>query len=114
MLKTKANNTVNVIYPYRTPSGIWCFDDKDLDIVAEPFVGVINQMIDLYAKGKKNITAYISSKPIPNHTLSLTKREDAGEGMYQLDGTEMVGWLCPCLLNYFPDYVDKIYVLIEV
>jgi len=87
------------------------FDDADLEIVAEPFVGSINSMIDMYANGRKNITAFISSQPIPNNTLCLIKVE--GEGMYQLEGTDIVGWLCPCLLNYFPSYVDRIYVLIQ-
>ena len=27
-VKTKANNTVNVLNLYRTKNGIWCFDDE--------------------------------------------------------------------------------------
>lgn len=111
--KTKVGNTVNILHPYRTKGGIWCFDDDDLDIVAEPFIGKINEMIDMYADGKEGITVYISSSPIYEQTLSLSKKEELGEGMYQLDGTEIVGWLCSCLLNYFPDYVSNIYVRIE-
>jgi hypothetical protein len=113
MKKTKANNTVNVLHPYRTEQGIWCFDDEDLDIVGEPFVGDINKMIDMYANGRKEIIAYISSRPVHKQTLSLSKKEELGEGMYQLDGTEIIGWLCPCLLQYFPDYPENIYAKIE-
>ena len=112
--KTKASNTVNVLHPYRTKGGIWCFDDDDLDIVGEPFVGEINTMLDMHTNGKEEATIFISSKPIHDQTLSLSKKEELGQGIYQLDGTDITGWLCPCLLNYFPDYVDNIYVKIQL
>ena len=51
MKKTKANNTVNLLNIYKTKSGVWCFDDDDLGIVAEPFVGDINRMIDMHVDG---------------------------------------------------------------
>lgn len=108
--KTKANNTVNLLNIRRDGNGIWSFDDKDLGIIGEVFVGEINTMIDMYAKGKKKITVFISSSEIPSYTISLTRIAGEFEGMYQLDGTEIEGWLCPCLLNYFPEYVEKIYV----
>lgn len=113
-LKTKANNTVNVLNLYRTKNGIWCFDDEDLQIIAEPFVGDINTMIDMFAKGKEEVVAYISAEPIANGTLSLTRNDEAEyEGMYKLDGTDVEGWLCPCTLNYFKIYPEKIYALIK-
>ena len=111
--KTKANNAVNILDIYRTKNGVWCFNDEDLDIIAEPFVGEINDMIDMYAKGKEELTIYISKEPILNGTLSLTRVEDEFEGMYRLDGTDIVGWLCPCLLRYFPNYINNIYVRIK-
>jgi len=33
--------------------------------------------------------------------------------MYKLDGTDVEGWLCPCTLNYFKTYPEKIYALIK-
>jgi len=110
----KTQNTVNVLFPYRTKYGVWCFDDEQLGIVGEPFVGDINTMIDIHAQGSENLIINISSQPIPGSTLSLTKREDLGQGFYQLDGTEITGWLCPCFLNYFPDYVEKVYAKITL
>ena len=109
----KTKNTVNILYPYRTSCGVWCFDDKDLGIVAEPFVGAINTMIDMFTQGATQAVFYISHSPIHEHTLSLTQRPELGTGMYQLDGTEIIGWLCPCTLNYFADYPEKIYAKIE-
>ncbi len=112
---TKANNVVNILYPYRSKQGIWAFDDEQLGIVGEPFIGEINIMIDMYAKGSKNLIIYISSNPLPGQSLSLTKYNDGGtEGLYQLDGTEIIGYLCPCTLNYFPGYPERIYARIEL
>lgn len=111
--KTKANNAVNMLDIYRTKNGVWCFNDEDLGIIAEPFVGEINTMIDMYARGKEELTVYISKEEIPNCTLSLTKLESEFKGMYTLNGTDIEGWLCPCLLNYFPEYVQNIYVRIK-
>jgi hypothetical protein len=112
-MKSKANNIANVLHPYRTKYGIWQFDDEELGIVGEPFVGAINTMIDMYANGREQITVYISSSPIYEQTLSLTRVEGEQTGIYQLDGTEIVGWLCPCLLNFFPDYIKHIYAKIN-
>jgi len=113
-VKTKSNNQVNVIYPKRNKYGVWSFDDDDLGIVAEPFVGDVNTVIDMFSNGKKSLEIYISKDIIPNFTLSLSRIKDSDvEGMYLLDGTDIEGWLCPCLLNYFPDYVDKIYAKIN-
>lgn len=109
----KSKNQVNVLYPYRTKGGIWCFDDKDLEIVAEPFVGEINDIIDYFAKGRENLAVYISKGILPNETLVLNKKEELGQGMYECTTIGVTGWLCPCLLNYFPDYVDEIHVRIE-
>lgn len=109
----KKRNTVNILYPTRSKWGVWSFDDDDLGIVGEPFVGSINTMIDMFAQGKEQAVVYISHSPIPESSLSLTQRLELGTGMYQLDGTEIVGWLCPCTLNYFEDYPEKIYARIN-
>lgn len=109
----KTKNQVNVLFPTRNKWGIWAFDDADLGIVGEPFVGHINLMIDMLADGKEQVLIYCSKDPIPNFNISLTKREDLGRGMYQMDGTDVVGWLCPCLLRFLPTYTDKIYAKIE-
>jgi hypothetical protein len=109
----KTKNQVNVLYPYRTKYGVWCFDDKELEIVAEPFVGSINTMIDHFAQGREEVITYISHSPIPEASGHLIKTEE-GNGWYELEGMNIKGWLCPCMLNYFEGYVDDIYFKIEI
>jgi hypothetical protein len=112
MIKDKTKNVVNVIHPYRGKYGIWAFDDAEVELQGEPFVGDINTMIDSFAGGKEKVTVYISSQPIANQTLKLNRIEE-NEGFYNLDGTDMVGWLCPATLKYFPEYPLNIYAKIE-
>jgi len=114
MIKTKdkTKNVVNVIYPYRSNYGVWAFDDPEVGLQGEPFVGDINTMIDMYAQGKKEVIIYISSEPIEGQTLQLNRLEE-DEGNYQLEGTDVVGWLCPATLKYFPNYPKNIYARIE-
>lgn len=109
----KTRNVVNFIKADRNKYGIWTFDDEDLGIVGEPFVGEINDMIDACLEGYQECTILCSQFPIPNYNISLTRRDDLGQGMYQMDGTEVVGWLCPCFLSYFPHYVEKVYAKID-
>ena len=112
-MKTKANNTVNILNIYKTKSGIWCFDDADLSIVAEPFVGEINLICDFLAKGKKELTVYISEKKIPDSDVILNQTEQKDWYQTKVSGSNIEGWLCPCLLNYFKDYPKQIYVKIN-
>lgn len=133
-LKDKTKNVVNVLHPYRNKYGIWAFDDPEVGLQAEPFVGSINTMIDSFANGKKNITVYISAGPLPSETLVLDKTDaprdtdliEEGEvevekgdefilnnGWYKLRGTDLVGWLCPATLKYFADYPKEIHVKFE-
>lgn len=112
IIKDKTKNQVNVIYPYRTKSGVWCFDDPEVELDAEPFVGAINTMIDMHADGKKQLTVYISKEHISGSTLSLDRVKKGG-GDYKLKGTDIVGWLCPATLKYFEKYPKEIHVKIE-
>ena len=112
VLKDKTTNQVNVLYPYRNNYGVWAFDDAEVGLHGEPFVGDINKMIDMYANGKKKVIVYISSEPIAGQTLQLNRLKK-GEGNYRLEGTDVVGWLCPATLKYFPDYPKNIYAMIE-
>lgn len=121
-LKDKTKNQVNVIHPYRTKGGIWCFDDEEVGLQAEPFVGTVNKMIDIFAEGKSPIVVYISKDIIPHFSghlvmLDVFEQQHAeleGEGWYYLDGTNLIGWLCPALLKYFEGYPDDIYFKVEI
>lgn len=110
-LVDKTKNQVNVLYPYRSTYGVWAFDDEQVGLHGEPFVGEINTMIDMFTNGDTKAIFYISHSPIADQTLSLTKVDN--DGNYQLDGTEIVGWLCPATFKYFEGYPEKIYARIE-
>lgn len=119
ILKDKTGNQINVIYPYRTKSG-WAFDDEEVGLQGEPFVMGIPEIIDGIVGGKDTFTAYISKDPIPFFTAFLQKVTDVpqkylpnGEGWYELNGSGLVGWLCPATLKYFKEYPETIYFKIE-
>lgn len=111
-LKDKTKNQVNVLHPYRGKDGIWRFDDDEVELDGEPFVGNINTMIDAFANGEKKITIYISKDPIKDYTLVLDKSimKGAVDGDYCLRGTTEEGWLCPATLKYFKNYPKELYV----
>lgn len=125
-LVDKTGNQINVIYPYRTKSG-WAFDDEEVGLYKEPFVLGIPEIINSIVGSKVSITVYISHSKIPKATGHLRKmtgkefknsiwkenKEEVITGWYKLEGTDMVGWLCPATLKYFKDYPDNIYFRIE-
>ena len=120
-LVDKTGNQINTIYPYRTKGG-WAFDDEEVGLQGEPFIAGIPEIIDSIVGEKNEFVAHISHSPIPNFTGHLIKLSDDEiekggympmTGWYQLEGTEMIGWLCPATLKYFPDYPDSIYFKIE-
>lgn len=113
MVKDKTKNQINVIYPYRTKAG-WSFDDAEVELHGEPFIAGLPEIIDSVAGEVDNFTAYISKDPIPDYTILLNRMDDKNEiGWYEMEGTELVGWLCPATLKYFENYPKQIYVKIE-
>jgi hypothetical protein len=117
----KTGNQINTIYPYKTKSG-WAFDDEEVGLKAEPFIAGIPQIINSLVGKKKSFTAHISHSKIPKATGHLVKMSldevkfeelDEIDGWYKLEGTDMIGWLCPATLKYFKDYPDDIYFKIE-
>ncbi len=119
--KDKTGNQINTIYPYRTQAG-WAFDDSEVALQGEPFIAGIPEIIDSIVGDKDKFTAHISHSPIPNFTGHLKKLSEKDiqqggfmpeTGWYELEGTNMIGWLCPATLKYFKDYPDSIYFKIE-
>ena len=115
----KARNQINVLHIFKE-DGVWMFNDGDIDIYKEPFISSMNPIIESMVKGDKFI-AFISKDPMP-YTLILDRIDKRQKwlnnnidmiGHYKLRGTKLIGWLCPCLLNYFTDYPKEIYVKIE-
>lgn len=130
--RIKANNEINVLHPYRDQQfGGWFYDDPDLGVFREAFVMGSSEVIDhLVGKETNHFTCFISQNPIPGAQAHLVKttapkfetpyvydaeaeEESFTKGWYQLAGTEMKHWLCGCVLDYFQDYPDHIYVRIE-
>lgn len=117
----KTGNQINVIYPYRTRGGGWSFDDKEVGLQGEPFVAGIPAIINSIVGRRRKFTAYISKDPMPDYTGHLVKldliekelKNLVGEGYYYLNGTQMIGWLCPATLKYFAGYPENIYFKIE-
>lgn len=121
-----AANSVMVIHPYKQhpDSPIWVFDDQRHGLVAEPFVGDINQMIDRLLESKEISTAWqpyafsllFSANPLPDADLHLEwvsgdTGNDASTGnIYRSPFQELEGWLCPALFHYFAHAPEKIYI----
>lgn len=133
--RVKASNTVNTLHPYRDPvSKGWYYDDEDLGVYKEAFVMGSSEVIDhLVGKDCNSFTAHISHSKIPAYTARLKKLSpkealeqekhlgyeavdekdsEPMQGWYRLEGTEMVHWLCGCVLDYFTGYPANIYVKI--
>lgn len=118
--RIKSNNSINIIYPYRTKEGTWAYDDSDLGVYQEHFVLGSSEVIDkIVGKECNNFRMLISKNPIPKYSAKIVRREDVEKelggmkGWYQLDGTQMLLWLCECFLDYLPDYTDQVYAKFE-
>lgn len=123
--KSKNNNLINVIYPYRTEQGHWAYDDEF--VTGEPFVMGSSEMIDfLVGADCDKFQAIISAKPLPisdknvinimldNIDEFMENEMSMIQGWYQLRGTDIEHWLCGHLLDWFVDYPKTIFVNIKI
>ncbi len=112
-------NQILVIAPYWLDSvGMWVFDDEAVDLVQEPFVSGIPEMIDeLVAdipNAKSGFRLLFSVDPFPGYQRKLTRlREELGGWWYKSDEPPGEGWLCPALFRYFDEAPAEIYVKAE-
>lgn len=109
----KTKNEVNILYPTRSRYGVWAFTDLSVGLYEEPFVGEINDMIDMFTDGRDQCIVYISHSPLPNANGHLLRLKEESDGWYELEGKGISGWLCPAVLKYFQGYPDDIYFKIE-
>ncbi len=106
-----------VIFPYQY-NGTWVFDDPAVELVKEPFVFGIPEMIDILVKDIANASSgfklIFSAQPFPGYqqTLSWLREEDEGN-WYEIAEAKMEGWLCPALFKYFDSTPPKIFVKAE-
>ena len=113
----KTENSLYIIQPYRD-LGTWLFDDESRNIIREPFVLGVPQMIDMYLEQKgiqaNKFTLIFSNKDIPNADAKLIKERDLNEGAwYSLVGTDKEGWICPAILKYYETAPDKLSIIIQ-
>lgn len=105
-------NAIMAIAPYRY-SGTWVFDDPDVELVREPFVAGIPELIDELTAGiadaENGFRLTFSANYFPGAKICLKReREEAGGWWYVApDGRE--GWLCPALFRYFAFAPPEIY-----
>jgi hypothetical protein len=110
-------NQIMVIVPY-WEAGTWVFDDPATDLVKEPFVAGVPEMIDDLvrdiAKARKGFRLLFSASPFPGYQRKLDRVRQEFEGWwYATDDPPMEGWLCPALFRYFDEAPGEIYVKAE-
>lgn len=106
-----------VIHPCRD-NGAWVFDDPEADLVKEPFVSGMEDMIDLMVAdlpdAERGFHLYFSAAPFPGYRLELAwQREEYDGNWYRGDALDMEGWLCPALLKYFDTAPERIYARVK-
>jgi hypothetical protein len=111
------NNSIFVIKPYKW-EGLWVFDDANVGLVKEPFVGGADTMIDvataLIPNADKGFLAVFSASYFPSADIVLDwVREEGGGNVYRWNEKEMEGWLCPALLRYFSEAPPKLYIQLK-
>ena len=112
------NNSLLVINPYYD-RGSWVFDDEITDLVKEPFVAGMPEMIERLIEkndvkdAKDGFSLTFSKDAFPSMDMSIRKISDEhGGSWYSWDEEDMKGWLCPALLKYFETAPDSIFVKI--
>lgn len=110
------DNSLFVICPYKH-NGTWVFDDEDVDLVKEPFVFGIPEMIDQLTQeildADKGFKLIFSAKPFPKYQAKLTWVREECEGNWYVINEQEEGWLCPALLKYFDQAPKEIYTITE-
>jgi hypothetical protein len=107
------SKTKLVIYPYRNEF-TWVFDDDTVDLVSEPFVCGVPQMIDILVKdifkAEFGFKLIFSKIAFPEYQAELKwLREESGGHWYRWQEHNLEGWLCPALFKYFLEAPATIY-----
>lgn len=111
------DNSLFVIFPYKYEC-TWVFDDPSVNLVKEPFVFGIPEMINELVIGipdsHKGFKLIFSANPFPKYQAKLTWVKEECEGnWYTINGKEK-GWLCPALYKYFKKTPCEIYIATSV
>ena len=111
-------NSIFVIEPYKW-RGMWVFDDPNVGLVKEPFVGGADTIIDVatenIANANQGFIAVFSAGYFPDASIVLVwVREDDGGNWYRWSEKDMEGWLCPALFMYFDHPPEKLYIHVKL
>lgn len=112
-----SNNSIYIIEPYRK-YGTWIFDDSVRNLVEEPFVFGMPQIIDRIVNDDRcqRCRFTFSETELPEYDLVLNKmkgKPDIIGAWYESAQLKMSGWLCPVLGLYFKTPPDNIYIKLE-
>jgi hypothetical protein len=107
-------NALFVIAPY-FKHGTWVFTDERRNLVEEPFVAgvpeIITEIVADIPNAKAGFRLTFSAGPFPGHKLVVTRGEsESGGYWYHVENSDKKGWLCPALFKFFPEAPAKIYV----
>lgn len=91
----------------------WAFDDDKFDIINEPFVLGMSEIISYYTD-KQNCEIIFGKEPFPNSKSLTLLREEANGGWYLDEESQMTGWLCPVTRIYYNNTIpEKIYFQVK-
>jgi hypothetical protein len=105
-------NSLQVLHIYNH-HGTYVFDDPQVGLLREPFVMGMPEIIEHQMGGGPidAFTAIFSPAAFPGHNTVLKRvRSEDGGNWYNLNGTDLEGWLCPALSNYFNVAPETLYV----
>ncbi len=110
-------NSIFVIKPYKW-EGMWVFDDANVGLVRELFVGGADTMIDVATahipNASKGFVAVFSAGYFPDAKIVLEwVREEGGGNVYRWAEKDMEGWLCPALFKYFEKTPPQLYIQVK-
>ena len=110
-------NQIRVIAPYWLHDS-WVFNDPAADLVQEPFVSGVPEMIDDLVRdipdARSGFRLLFSAGPFPKHQRKLQwVREEMGGNWYRADQPPTEGWLCPALFRYFETAPTELFVKAE-
>lgn len=112
-------NQIMVIAPYWLDSAeTWVFDDPRVDLVQEPFVSgvpeMINDLVNDIPDAQAGFRMLFSANPFPGFQRKLIwVREEMGGNWYHDEKTTSEGWLCPALFCYFDEAPAELFVKAE-
>lgn len=111
------SNSISIIFPYKYEE-MWVFDDEAAELVKEPFVSGMPQILDIAVQdipdSNKGFALLFSQNPFPGYQIKLDwKREEYGGNWYYWQEKNLEGWLCPALFKYFDETPLEIYCRCE-